>query len=140
MAFYWKYTRSGMYSNSYKSFIIDVLPDSFEFRNGRTFWITSFQELQAFLILLQDVEVLNNPSVGITKPAYAQFVMKLGFSATNMYKVSGRQFAAGARGSRPGNDPPQALIELPDDRVPGERVDRRRRPCPPCAGQRSRRG
>ena len=75
MAFYWKYSRNGYISKTYKSFIIDVLPSSWSIINNRRIWHTSFEELEAFLILLQDIEGINNPNVGATKTAYAQFVM-----------------------------------------------------------------
>lgn len=71
MAFYWKYSRNGYISKTYKSFIIDVLPSSWSIINNRRIWHTSFEELEAFLILLQDIECINNPNVGATKTAYA---------------------------------------------------------------------
>lgn len=85
MAFYWKYSRNGYISKTYKSFIIDVLPSSWSIINNRRIWHTSFEELEAFLILLQDIECINNPNVGATKTAYAQFVIQLGYKPTLNY-------------------------------------------------------
>jgi hypothetical protein len=95
MSFYWKYSRNGYRSKTYKSFIIDVLPSSWSIVNNRYIWHTSFEELEAFLILLQDIEVINNPSMGATKPAYAQFVLQLGYTPTLNYSISGNGFICG---------------------------------------------
>jgi len=92
MGYYWKYTRSGRFSRGYISFIIDVLPNSISNFNGNVYWQTSIEEIEAFLILLQDVEVLNNPSLGIQKPAFAQVVRSLGFNPTGAYKISGQKY------------------------------------------------
>jgi len=95
MAFYWKYSRNGYMSTTYKSFIIDVLPTSWSIVNNRNIWHTSFEELEAFLILLQDIEVINNPRLGATKPAYAQFVTQLGYTPTLNYSISGNRYICG---------------------------------------------
>lgn len=95
MGFFWKYTRSGMYSQTYISFIIDVLPSSIFREKGDYYWKTSFEELKAFLVLLQDVEVINNPSVGILKPDYAKYIRELRYEPTSEYKISGEEYRLG---------------------------------------------
>lgn len=114
MAFFWKYTRSGMYSTSYLSFIIDVLPTFINNLNGNLFWKTSFEELELFLTLLQDIEVLNNPSLGITKQAYAQFVTQLGYTATNSYTLQGSSLYKGyaTMGKHNGSPLPWGYIDI----------------------------
>lgn len=95
MGFYWKYSRNGWKSRSYQSFIIDVLPSSWSSSGNRRVWNTSFEELQVFLILLQDIELRNNPSVGITKPDFDKYVRELGYEATLSYRISGHKYALG---------------------------------------------
>ena len=103
-----------MYSQSYISFIIDVLPSSYYQQNGRLYWETSFEELECFLILLQDVEAINNPGVGITKPAYANFVSQLGYTATSSYVVSGNAFqcSTAVMGKHGGSPLPWGFINI----------------------------
>lgn len=84
MAFYWKFTRSGKYSARYISLIIDATPDAVE--KQRMVWHTSFEELGMCLMLLQDVEVKNVPSVGPTKPAFRDVVRLLGYEPTIEYR------------------------------------------------------
>lgn len=95
LGFYWKYSRNGWKSKTYKSFIIDVLPSSWMIDRGRKIWNTSFEELEAFLILLQDIEVINNPGLGPTKPAFDIFVRELGYKATKEYQISGNAYIVG---------------------------------------------
>lgn len=95
MGFFWKYTRNGKISKTYQSFVIDVLPNSLTTQNNQIIWHTSFEELEAFLILLQDIEVINNPQLGATKPAYSQYVRQLGYRPTLNYSVSGSSYICG---------------------------------------------
>ena len=80
MGFYWKFTRSGKYSHSYISLIIDVEPSCID--KEKKLWKTSFEELEMFLVLLHDVEVINNPDLGATKPAFKEVVETLGYEPT----------------------------------------------------------
>lgn len=89
MGFFWKFSRNGWKSRTYQSYIIDVLPSSFTRINGKKIWKTSFEELEVFLILLQDIEVRNNPKLGATKPDFDKFVRQLGYKATTNYEISG---------------------------------------------------
>ena len=113
MAFYWKYSRNGYISKTYKSFIIDVLPSSWSIINNRRIWHTSFEELEAFLILLQDIEGINNPNVGATKTAYAQFVIQLGYKPTLNYTISGTGYTCGTAviGRHPGSPLPWGFVD-----------------------------
>ena len=83
MGFFWKFTRSGKYSKSYISLIVDVEPNFVDKENR--IWHTSFEELEMFLVLLHDVEVINNPELGATKPAFKIVVESLGFEPTTKY-------------------------------------------------------
>lgn len=85
MAFYWKFTRSGMYSRRYISLIIDATPDTVN--DSKNVWHTSFEELGMLMILLQDVEVNNVPDKGPTKPAFRDVVRSLGYEPTIDYKM-----------------------------------------------------
>ena len=113
MSFFWKYTRSGKISQTYLSFIIDVPPSFLFSSKERVFWSTSFEELEAFLILLQDIELINNPKVGTTKAAYASFVNELGFVPSQEYQVSGNQFHVGVAtmGTHPGPNLPWGFVD-----------------------------
>ncbi len=84
MGFFWKFTRSGKYSTKYISLIIDAEPSCIDKANN--IWRTSFEELEMFLVLLHDVEVINNPDLGATKPAFKEVVETLGFEPTLEYK------------------------------------------------------
>lgn len=114
MSFYWKYSRSGMLSTTYVSFIIDVLPKFITKTNGQLHWLTSFEELQFFLILLHDVEVLNNSSLGPLKPAFASVVAQLGYQTTSDYRISGVSLWYGTEviGKHPGSPLPWGYIQF----------------------------
>ena len=89
MGFFWKFTRSGKFSASYVSLIIDADPDCVD--RKRNVWRTSFEELGMAMILLHDVEVLNQPKLGATKPAFRVVVESLGYEPTLEYQcVMGR--------------------------------------------------
>jgi len=90
MGFFWKFTRSGCYSRTYVSLIIDVVPDSMDLQ--RQIWHASFEELGNAMILLHDVEVLNQPTVGTTKPAFRNVVVGLGYEPTLQYRALRNQF------------------------------------------------
>jgi len=119
MAYFWKYTRSGMYSKTYISFIIDVLPSSLQKCGNRIIWETNQTELEIFLVLLQDVEVLNNPGLGITKSEYSKFVSLLGYYATNQYKIMGEKHSIGTAvmGTHAGNPLPYGFIDHDDEMI-----------------------
>lgn len=84
MAFYWKFTRSGKFSRSYISLIVDATPDSIN--PERRIWHTSFEEIAMCLILLHDVEVNNVPSLGLTKPAFRDVVRRIGYEPSSEYR------------------------------------------------------
>ena len=84
MGFFWKFTRSGKFSTSYVSLIIDVDPNSID--RNRKVWRTSFEELGMAMILLHDVEVLNQPKLGATKLAFRIVVESLGYEPTLEYR------------------------------------------------------
>jgi len=84
MGFFWKFTRSGRISASYVSLIIDVDPPCFS--RSTNSWITSFEELGMVMLLLHDVEVLNQPTLGATKPAFKVVVQSLGYEPTLLYR------------------------------------------------------
>jgi len=84
MGFFWKFTRSGKFSASYVSLIIDVDPDSID--RNRNVWKSSFEELGMVMLLLHDVEVLNQPELGATKPAFRVVVQSLGYEPTLEYE------------------------------------------------------
>ena len=88
------------------SIIIDVLPDSIVRQHEHIYWQTSFEELEAFLILLQDVEMLNHPAVGITKPQFAAVVVQLDYKTANGYSISGSHLHL-SHGIMGPNEPPQ---------------------------------
>ena len=90
MGFFWKFTRSGKYSSKYISLIIDVEPSCIDKNNN--IWSTSFEELEMFLVLLHDVEVINNPDLGATKPAFKEVVETLGYEPTLEYKQLRNEF------------------------------------------------
>lgn len=84
MGFYWKFTRSGAISSRYISLIIDVEPSCIDPQTN--IWHTSFEELQMFLVLLHDVEVINNPGLGPTKEKFRRVVETLGYEPTLAYR------------------------------------------------------
>ena len=84
MGFFWKFTRSGKFSASYVSLIIDADPDCVD--RKRNVWRTSFEELGMAMILLHDVEVLKQPKLGATKPAFRVVVESLGYEPTLEYR------------------------------------------------------
>ena len=90
MGFFWKFTRSGRLSSSYVSLIIDVDPTCVSKVTRK--WQTSFEELAMVMILLHDVEVLNQPSLGATKPAFKIVVQSLGYEPTLGYQQRRHQF------------------------------------------------
>lgn len=90
MGFFWKFTRSGRFSNSYVSLIIDADPTCVN-RAANT-WQTSFEELGMVMLLLHDVEVLNQPALGATKPAFKVVVQSLGYEPTLKYQQQRGQF------------------------------------------------
>lgn len=83
MGFFWKFTRSGAYSRTYVSLVLDV--DPFCSDRSRHTWRTSFEELAMAMILLHDVEVMNQPTLGATKPAFKAVVQSLGYEPTLRY-------------------------------------------------------
>lgn len=83
MGFFWKFTRSGAINRRYISLIIDVEPSCFDPQTNT--WHTSFEELEMFLVLLHDVEVINNPGLGTTKEAFRRVVEMLGYEPTLAY-------------------------------------------------------
>lgn len=118
MSFFWKYTRSGMHSKTYVSFIIDVLPSYIISQGSDYYWQTSLEELQIFLVLLQDVEVLNNSEVGILKEDYAKFIRQLNYEPTKNYITSGSRYKYGqaVMGRHTGSPLPWGFID--DKRTP----------------------
>lgn len=84
MGFFWKFTRSGRISSSYVSLIVDVDPTHIDRAAGK--WNTSFEELGMIMLLLHDVEVLNQPQLGATKPAFRVVVQSLGYEPTLQYR------------------------------------------------------
>ena len=90
MGFFWKFTRSGRYSNSYVSLIIDADPTCVD-KTTNT-WHTSFEELEMVMLLLHDVEVLNQPVLGATKPAFKVVVQSLGYEPTLEYRQQRQLF------------------------------------------------
>ena len=82
--FFWKFTRSGKYSDKYISLIIDF-HDSLIDNN---YLKTNFEECKDILILIHDVEHLNgerNYSAGLQKQPFQQQVNRLGFKTSNLY-------------------------------------------------------
>lgn len=90
MGFFWKFTRSGRYSNSYVSLIIDADPTCVS--KVTHLWQTSFEELGMIMLLLHDVEVLNQPALGATKPAFRVVVQSLGYEPTLEYRQQRQRF------------------------------------------------
>ena len=90
MAFYWKFTRSGKFSRSYISLILDATPDAV--KRQKMIWQTSFEEVGMCLMLLQDVEVKNVPTLGPTKPAFRDVVRSLGYEPSVEYKEKRNEF------------------------------------------------
>lgn len=90
MAFFWKFTRSGMYSRRYISLIIDVTPDAMDY--SKALWRTSFEELGMFMMLLHDVEVYNVPHLGPTKPAFRDVVRSIGYDPSLSYEIQRYKF------------------------------------------------
>ena len=90
MGFFWKFTRSGAYSRTYVSLILDVDPYSVD--RPRHVWRTSFEELSMAMILLHDVEVMNQPTLGATKPAFKVVVQSLGYEPTLHYVQQRQRF------------------------------------------------
>lgn len=83
--FFWKFTRSGKYSNKYISLIIDFHESSIINNN----LYLSYEECKNILILIQDVEKLNglvNSTAGLLKPPYKGVINKLSFEPTDAYK------------------------------------------------------
>ena len=90
MAFYWKFTRSGKFSRSYISLILDATPDAV--KRQKMIWQTSFEEVGMCLMLLQDVEVKNVPTLGPTKPAFRDVVRSLGYEPSVEYREKRNEF------------------------------------------------
>jgi hypothetical protein len=113
MAFYWKYTRSGKKSTTYISFIIDVLPSYIVRKYTNIYWNTSFEELESFLILLQDIEEINHPDIGITKQNFARFVAHLNYKPTASYVKSGAHLhlSSAVMGSHKGEPLPWGFVD-----------------------------
>lgn len=83
--FFWKFTRSGKYSNKYISLIIDFHESNIG--DGKLF--LSYEECKNILILIQDVEKLNglvNSTAGLLKPPYRSVINLLSFDPTDIYK------------------------------------------------------
>lgn len=72
-----------------------MLPNSWSIINNRKIWHTSFEELESFFILRQDIEVINNPTTWTTKIDYIQYVNQLGYSPSTIYSVLGGKFVLG---------------------------------------------
>ena len=89
MGFFWKFTRSGRFSSSYVSLIIDADPGAVN-KVAHT-WQTSFEELEMVVLLLHDVEVLNQPNLGPTTQAFKVVVQSLGYEPTLEYKQQRQQ-------------------------------------------------
>ena len=82
--FFWKFTRSGKYSNQYISLIIDFHESSIE--NNKLY--LSYDECKNILILIQDVEKLNglvNSTAGLLKTPYRSVINELWFDPTDDY-------------------------------------------------------
>lgn len=82
--FFWKFTRSGKYSNKYISLIIDFHEDNII--DG--YLHLSYEECKSILILIQDVEKLNglvNSNAGLLKRPYGSVVNELRFDPTDEY-------------------------------------------------------
>ena len=90
MGFFWKFTRSGRFSSSYVSLIIDADPTCVNKITRQ--WQTSFEELEMVMLLLHDVEVLNQPGLGTTKPAFREVVQSLGYEPTLAYRQQRQEF------------------------------------------------
>lgn len=84
MAFYWKFTRSGDFSDTYVSFIIDAPPDVID--REQKIWCTSFEEIEMFLVLLHDVETCNRPGLGPATPDFKKVVCSIGYEPSSEYK------------------------------------------------------
>ena len=85
--FFWKFTRSGKYSNKYISLILDF--HSSMINNG--FLNLSYEECKNILILIQDVETINgytNNTAGLLKSSYRSVVNQLNYDTTNEYTES----------------------------------------------------
>ena len=85
--FFWKFTRSGKYSDKYISLVIDF-HESLIY-NQQLF--LSFEECKNILILIQDVEKLNglvNPTAGLLKPPYRKVINQLNYDPTDDYLES----------------------------------------------------
>ncbi|MBE7074237.1 MAG: hypothetical protein E7379_04025 [Clostridiales bacterium] len=83
--FFWKFTRSGKYSNKYISLIIDIHESSIADNN----LYLSYEECKNLLILIQDVEKLNgleNSTAGLLKSPYRSVIKKLSFEPTDTYQ------------------------------------------------------
>ena len=85
--FFWKFTRSGKYSNKYISLILDFHESTIVDDN----LYLSYEECKNILILIQDVEKLNgavNSTAGLLKSPYRSVVNQLSFDPTDIYKES----------------------------------------------------
>ena len=84
---YWKFSRSGNTSRSYVSLIFDIGEDLFDQFDNLSLNIT-FDQIKMMLVLLQDVEVLNNPDSWYVKPALLKEVNKINYNLSSNYKPS----------------------------------------------------
>ena len=83
MAFFWKFTRSGKFSPSYVSLVLDANSQFVD--KDKMLWKTSVEELEMVMVLLHDVEVHNQPQLGATKPAFKVVVEAIGYEPTRNY-------------------------------------------------------
>ena len=82
--FFWKFTRSGKYSDKYISLILDFHERCID--KGKLY--LSYEECKNILILIQDVEKLNgivNSSAGLLKLPYRSVVNRLLFDTQDSY-------------------------------------------------------
>jgi len=85
---YWKFTRSGKLSQKYISLIFDIHENNITIIGTKILLSTTVEELESFLVLLQDVEVINNQNSWFTKQALLSEVIKCGYNLTKNYSQS----------------------------------------------------
>jgi hypothetical protein len=106
---FWKFSRDGVFSETYVSFIFDI--PSTQLREESKVWKASFDQLSTVLLLLQDVELLNKKN--LEKAAFVQAVQKCGYSApktaSQMRDAKGLVYGSAVIGRHNGNPIPYGM-------------------------------
>jgi hypothetical protein len=92
MKIYWKFTRSGKVSKNYISLIFDIHEDNYLLGLNQGIMNFNFSSLEMILLLIQEVELINNPFDWFRKYTLVMEVNKCGYRPTNNYKEQRHEY------------------------------------------------